>query len=166
MDAIDQTILALLQQDATRPISEIAAKVNLSLTPCWKRIQRLEAEGVITDRVALINPNKIGLGLTVYVSIVAGDHSERRREAFIDHVSEQREVVEFYRVAGDVDYVLRVVVPDMAAYDDFYKRLIAVAPLQSVVSRFAMERIKATTALPLPDTGDGIRLRPRAAVAV
>ncbi len=149
MDALDEKILALLQDDATLSISEVAASIGLSQTPCWKRIQKLEAEGVILRRVAIIDPEKVGLGLCAFVSIVAKEHSERWLEDFTAYVSGRREVVEFYRMAGDVDYVLRVVVSDMAAYDKFYQGLIAVAPAQSVVSRFAMERIKSTTALPL-----------------
>jgi Lrp/AsnC family transcriptional regulator len=149
MDALDEKILALLQEDAALSISEVAASIGLSQTPCWKRIQRLEAEGVILRRVALIDPEKVGLGLCAFVSIVAKEHSERWLEDFTAYVSERPEVVEFYRMAGDVDYVLRVIVSDMAAYDKFYQSLIAVAPAQSVVSRFAMERIKSTTALPL-----------------
>lgn len=164
MDAIDRRILALLQDDATRPLSEIAVIVNLSLTPCWKRVQRLEADGVITRRVALLDPEKMGFSLSVYVSIVAGEHSAQWLDAFTDHVKSCPEVVEFFRMAGDVDYMLRVVVRDMAAYDDFYKRLIAIAPLRSVVSRFAMERIKSTTALPLPADKDPRRLKPAAAI--
>lgn len=149
MDATDEKILTVLQEDAALSISEIAARVGLSQTPCWKRIQRLEAEGVILRRVALINPEKVGLGFCAFVSIVAKEHSEHWLEDFTAYVSQRPEVVEFYRMAGDVDYMLRVVVSDMAAYDRFYQSLIAAAPTQSVVSRFAMERIKSTTALPL-----------------
>jgi len=147
MDAIDQKILALLQEDATLSISELAATVGLSQTPCWRRIQKLEAEGVILRRVALVDPEKIGLGLFAFVSIVAKEHSERWREEFTAYVKERPEVVEFYRMAGDVDYMLRIVVPNVPAYDQFYQGLIAVVPAKSVVSRFAMERIKSTTAL-------------------
>jgi Lrp/AsnC family transcriptional regulator len=149
MDAIDRHILSILQEDASLSIAEIAGRVGLSQTPCWKRIQRLESSGVLQGRVALLSPEKLGLGLSVYVSIVAGEHSDAWLDRFTSAVAAMPQVVEFYRMAGDVDYVLRVVVPDMAAFDEFYKRLIAVAPLRNVVSRFAMERIKATTALPL-----------------
>ncbi|QGM97421.1 Lrp/AsnC family transcriptional regulator [Methylocystis parvus] len=151
MDAIDLKILALLQQDATRPISEIATSVHLSQTPCWKRIQRLEAEGVIKRRVALLDPQKLRLHLTAYVSIVAGEHSDQWFAVFSQFIESRPEVVEFHRMAGDVDYILCVVTQDMVAYDAFYKQLVEVAkPLRSVVSRFAMETIKASTALPLP----------------
>lgn len=166
MDAIDRHILTILQQDAALSIADIAARVGLSQTPCWKRIQRLEASGVLMRRVALLSPEKLGLGLSVYVSIVAGEHSDAWLERFTRSVAEMPQVVEFYRMAGDVDYMLRVVVSDMVAFDEFYKRLISIAPLRNVVSRFAMERIKATTALPLetPAAGETPRAR-RAAEA-
>src|ERR671924_768046 len=150
MDAIDRKILALLQQDASRSVAEIGNLVGLSSTPCWKRIQRLEAEGVIKRRVALVDQDKFGLGVTVFVSIETGDHSQEWLAKFADVVKAMPEVMEFYRMAGDVDYMLRVVVTDIAGYDAFYKRLIASVPLKNVTSRFAMERIKSTTALPIP----------------
>jgi Lrp/AsnC family transcriptional regulator len=149
MDAIDRQILDLLQHDATRSIAEVAEKVGLSQTPCWKRIQRLEAQGVIERRVALLNPEKLGLGLSVFVSVETNDHSQQWLDQFSSVVSAMPEVLELYRMAGDVDYMLRVVVPDMAAYDGFYKRLIAAIPLKNVTSRFAMERVKTTTILPM-----------------
>ncbi len=150
MDAIDRKILAVLQQDASHSIAEIGSLVGLSSTPCWKRIQRLEAEGVISKRVALVDQDKVGLGVTVFVSIETGDHSPEWLNRFAKDVGAMPEVMEFYRMAGDVDYMLRVVVPDIQAYDTFYKRLIATIPLKKVTSRFAMEKIKATTALPIP----------------
>ena len=150
MDAIDLKILALLQQDATLSIATIGERVGLSQTPCWKRIQRLEADGVIDRRVAVLDPVKLGLGLTVFVSIETSDHSQAWLEQFATTVAAMPEVLEFYRMAGDVDYMLRVAVADMQAYDTFYKRLIAVLPLKNVTSRFAMEKLKSTTALPLP----------------
>lgn len=150
MDAIDRKILAEVQNDASLSVAEIGNRVGLSSTPCWKRLQRLEADGVITRRVALIDPDKIGLGITVFVSIETGDHSEDWLKQFADTVAAMPEVMEFYRMAGDVDYMLRVVVPDIAGYDAFYKTLIATVPLKNVTSRFAMERIKSTTALPIP----------------
>jgi len=149
MDAIDRKILALLQEDASLSVAEIGHKVGLSSTPCWKRIQKLEAEGVITKRVALVSPEKIGLDITVFVSIETADHSEEWLDRFARTVSVMPEVMEFYRMAGDVDYMLRVVVSDMRAYDEFYKRLISAVPLKNVTSRFAMEKIKSTTALPI-----------------
>lgn len=150
MDAIDRKILAEVQNDASLSVAEIGQRVGLSSTPCWKRLQRLEADGVITRRVALIDPDKIGLGITVFVQVETGDHSEEWLKGFAEVVRAMPEVMEFYRMAGDVDYMLRVVVPDITGYDSFYKKLIAAVPLKNVTSRFAMERIKSTTALPIP----------------
>ena len=149
MDAIDRKILALLQDDASLSVAEISNRVGLSSTPCGKRIQRLETDGVIQKRVALVDQDKLGLGITVFVSIETGDHSQGWLARFAETVGAMPEVMEFYRMAGDVDYMLRVVVPDIAGYDAFYKRLIASVPLKNVTSRFAMERIKSTTALPI-----------------
>jgi Lrp/AsnC family transcriptional regulator len=149
MDAIDRKILAVIQQDASLSVAEIGQRVGLSSTPCWKRLQRLEADGVIMRRVALIDPEKIGLGITVFVAIETADHSQDWLKNFAEVVGAMPEVMEFYRMAGDVDYMLRVVVQDMAGYDTFYKKLIATVPLKNVTSRFAMERIKSTTALPI-----------------
>ncbi|GEO16610.1 Lrp/AsnC family transcriptional regulator [Microvirga aerophila] len=146
MDATDIKILALLQEDASISIAELAQRINLSQTPCWKRVQRLEATGVIQKRVALVDPEKVGLGLTVFVSIETADHSGQWLQRFAELVSAMPEVMEFYRMAGDVDYMLRVVVSDMASYDGFYKRLIEAIPLKNVTSRFAMQRVKSTTA--------------------
>lgn len=150
MDLTDRKILSLLQGDASLSVAEIGSRVGLSSTPCWKRIQRLEADGVIQRRVALVDQDKIGLGITVFVSIETGDHSQDWLGKFADMVGAMPEVMEFYRMAGDVDYMLRVVVPDIQGYDTFYKKLIASIPLKNVTSRFAMEKIKATTALPIP----------------
>jgi len=150
MDAIDHKILTVLQDDASLSVAEIGSRVGLSSTPCWKRIQRLEAEGAIIKRVALIDPGKVGLGITVFVSIETGDHSQEWLGRFAEMVRAMPEVMEFYRMAGDVDYMLRVVAPDIAGYDTFYKKLIATVPLKNVTSRFAMEKIKSTTALPIP----------------
>ena len=150
LDAIDRKILMVLQEDASLSVAEIGNRVGLSSTPCWKRIQKLEAEGVIQRRVAIVDQDKLGLGVTVFVSIETGDHSEDWLKKFADVVSAMPEVQEFYRMAGDVDYMLRVVAPDIHGYDTFYKRLIATVPLKNVTSRFAMEKIKSTTALPIP----------------
>ena len=149
MDAIDRKILNVLQQDASLSVAEIGQRVGLSSTPCWKRIQRLEGDGVITRRVALVDQNKVGIGINVFVSVETGDHSQEWLERFAQTVSAMPEVLDFFRMAGDVDYLLRVVVPDMQAYDAFYKRLISAIPLKNVTSRFAMEKIKSTTALPI-----------------
>ena len=150
MDAIDRKILAVVQEDASLSVAEIGSRVGLSSTPCWKRIQRLEADGVITKRVALIDPTKIGLGITVFVSVETGDHSQEWLGRFAEMASSMPEVMEFYRMAGDVDYMLRVVVADMQSYDVFYKKLISAVPLKNVTSRFAMEKIKSVTAFPVP----------------
>ena len=151
MDAIDRKILACLQQDAGIAIADLANKVGLSATPCWKRVQKLENARVILRRVALVDPQKIGLGLTVFVSIETEDHSEPWLARFAAEVSAMPEVMDVYRMAGDVDYLLRVVVADTAAYDAFYRRLIAAVPLKKVTSRFAMEHVKSTTAYHLAE---------------
>ena len=150
LDAVDRKILAVVQDNASLSVAEIGERVGLSSTPCWKRIQRLESEGIILRRVALVDQNKIGLGITVFVSIESGDHSESWLKTFADAISAMPEVMEFYRMAGDVDYMLRVVVADMQSYDVFYKKLISTVALKNVTSRFAMEKIKAVTALPVP----------------
>ena len=150
MDAIDRKILSTLQEDASLSVAEIGQRVGLSSTPCWKRIQKLEAEGIIQRRVALVDQDKIGLGLTVFVSVETGDHSQEWLARFADTVRAMPEVMEFHRMAGDVDYMLRVAVGDMQSYDAFYKKLIVSVPLKNVTSRFAMERIKSTTVLPIP----------------
>ena len=149
LDAIDRKILSVLQEDAALSVAEIGSRVGLSSTPCWKRIQRLETEGVILKRVALVDQDRIGLGITVFVSIETDDHSQDWLDRFAKVVGAMPEVMEFYRMAGDVDYMLRVVVSDIQGFDAFYKRLIAAVPLKNVTSRFAMEKIKSTTALPI-----------------
>jgi Lrp/AsnC family transcriptional regulator len=146
IDAMDRKILRLLQVDATLSLAEISARVGLSQTPCWKRIQRLEASGVVEKRVAILSASAIGLGLAVFVSIESGDHSAAWLNGFAAAVCAMPEVMDVYRMAGDVDYMLRVAVRDVAAYDAFYKRLIAAVPLKTVTSRFAMEAIKVSTA--------------------
>jgi Lrp/AsnC family transcriptional regulator len=150
MDAIDRRILLALQEDATIPLSELALKAGLSPTPCWKRVQKLEDAGVIEKRVALLNPAKVGLGLTVFVEIETSEHSSQWLNEFATKVKDMPEVMGLYRMAGDVDYLMQVVVRDMADYDAFYKRLVAAFALKNVTSRFAMERIKATTSYALP----------------
>jgi Lrp/AsnC family transcriptional regulator len=149
MDEIDRLLLEILQQDATLSLAQMAERVGLSPTPCWKRIQKLEARGVIMRRVAIVDPVRVGVGLSVLVNVEAGEHSPEWLQRFSDGVGTMPEVMEVYRTAGEVDYVLRVAVADMAEYDTFYKRLIAIAPMKNVTSRFAMERIKHSTAYPL-----------------
>jgi Lrp/AsnC family transcriptional regulator len=149
MDATDRKILSILQDDASLSIAEVAARVNLSQTPCWRRIQKMDEAGIIQRRVALVDPEALGLGLTVFVEIETGDHSKGWLERFAGAVASMPEVMGFYRMAGDVDYLLQVTVANMAAFDAFYQRLIELVPLKNVTSRFAMERVKCTTAYPV-----------------
>jgi Lrp/AsnC family transcriptional regulator len=151
VDLTDRKILAILQDDASLSVAEIANRVNLSQTPCWRRIQKLENSGVIKKRVALVDPDALGLGLTVFVEVETGDHSKGWLGQFAQAVTEMPEVMEIHRMAGDVDYLLRITVANMAAYDAFYQRLIALVPLKNVTSRFAMERVKFTTAYPVSE---------------
>ncbi len=149
MDKTDKKILTLLQQDSAQPLSDIARKVGLSVTPCWRRIQKLEEDGIIRGRVALLDAEKLGLGMSVFVALKITEHSSEWLNNFALKISEYDEVVEFYRMSGDVDYMLRVVVKNMAAYDTFYKKLISDVSLKDVSSSFAMEEIKYTTTLPI-----------------
>lgn len=149
MDETDRRILGCLQEDATMPVAEIARRVGLSSTPCWRRIQKLEEAKVIRRRVALLDNRKLNVGLTVFVLIRTNRHSLDWLDTFKQAVEQIPEVIGFYRMSGDVDYLLKVVVPDMAAYDAFYKQLITKVELFDVSSSFAMEEIKSTTALPL-----------------
>jgi len=151
LDRVDRKILALLQEDAAMPLQEIAARVSLSTTPCWRRIQQLKERGVIRRTVAILDPAKVDLPVSVFVAIKTSQHNAAWLERFARGVKELPEVVEFYRMSGDVDYLLRVVVPDIAGYDVFYKKLIKVAELTDVSSSFAMEELKYTTALPIGD---------------
>jgi Lrp/AsnC family transcriptional regulator len=151
MDAIDKRILRIIQQDASRSVSEIATQVGLSQTPCWKRLQRFATSGVIKRRVALLDQKKLGLGTTVFVSIQIGDHSSKELTRFARDVAAMEEVMDFCRLAGDADFGLRVVVADAAAFDAFYKRLIGLISLKTVTSRFVLENIKSETALPIRD---------------
>ena len=153
MDATDRQILDILQQDTTMPLAEIARRVGLSSTPCLRRIQKLEEAKVIRRRVALLDNQKINAGVNVFVSIRTSKHNADWLGRFADIVNKMPEVVEFYRMSGEIDYLLRVAVPDIAAYDAFYKRLIAEIDLDDVSSSFAMEQIKYTTALPLDYVG-------------
>lgn len=149
LDPIDRRILRELQRDATVPIADLALHVGLSQTPCWKRVKRLTDAGVIQRRVAILAREKLDLGLAVFVSVKTSRHDQEWLDAFAKAASTMPEVVEFYRLAGDTDYLLKVLVKDIAAYDAFYKRLIAAVPLSDVSSAFAMEQIKYTTALPV-----------------
>jgi len=149
LDAIDRRILRELQADATIPIAELAERAGLSQTPCWKRVKRLTDAGVIERRVAILDREKLDLGLVVFVAVRTSRHDEDWLNAFATGASRLPEVVEFYRMSGETDYLLKVVVKDIAAYDAFYKRLIAKVELSDVTSMFAMEEIKSTTRLPL-----------------
>ena len=151
LDQTDIAILKILQQDVSLPVADIARRVGLSVTPCWRRIQRLEEQGIIRRRVALLNGNKIGAGLSVFVAVRTNEHNAEWLTNFNKIVADMPEVVEFYRMSGDIDYLLRVVVSDMPQYDAFYKKLISKVKLTDVSSSFSMEQIKYTTALPLPE---------------
>jgi len=149
MDAINRKILRILQADATVPVAEIAERVGLSTTPCWRRIQSLEKSGLIRRRVALLDRQKMNVGVTVFVRLKTSQHNYEWLESFAKEVADIEEVVEFYRMSGDVDYLLKIVVPDIDSYDAVYKRLIKSANLSDVSSSFAMEEIKHTTAVPV-----------------
>jgi Lrp/AsnC family transcriptional regulator len=149
MDKIDRKLLELLQDDADRPLNELAEVVHLTPTPCWKRIQRLQREGVIRKKVVLCEPAKLNLGLTAFVAVRTTQHSDAWLKKFAAAVQTVPEIVEAYRMSGDIDYLLRIVVPDIAGYDAVYRRLIRAVELSDVSSSFAMERLKYSTALPV-----------------
>ena len=149
MDRIDRKILTLLQRNCALSVAEVSEQVGLSASPCWRRIQNLEAAGVIARRVALLDRQKLNLGVVVFVRIKTQDHSQSWLKGFAAAVEKIDEVVEFYRMTGDIDYLLRIVVPSIDAYDAVYKRLIGIPGLADVSASFAMEEIKHTTALPL-----------------
>lgn len=147
IDRIDREILRLISADATLSLAEIAAEVGLTPTPCWKRIRRMEEAGIIARRVALLDAAKVGLPVSAFVAVETADHSDEWLKRFAEVIAATPEVVDAWRMSGDVDYLLHVVVPDIAAYDSFYRKLIAAVPLRNVTSRFAMERMKHA---PLP----------------
>jgi Lrp/AsnC family transcriptional regulator len=149
MDKKDLQLLALLQADAASPLATLAEQVHLSTTPCWRRIQKLQADGVIRKQVVLCDAAKLNVGVTVFVSLRAGQHSDAWMKKFVAAARDMPEIVEIYRMSGDVDYLLKVVVPDIAGYDRVYKKLVKAVDLQDVSSSFAMEVLKSTTALPL-----------------
>jgi Lrp/AsnC family transcriptional regulator len=149
LDRMDRKILEILQKDCTLQVAEIGKQIGLSTTPCWRRIQKLEESGVIQRRVAVLDPKKVNVGVTVFVSITTSHHTQEWLDRFHEALKDFPEIVEFYRMSGQVDYLLRVVVPDIERYDAFYKKLIARIELSDVSSAFAMEQIKYTTALPL-----------------
>lgn len=149
MDATDVKILNLLQADAGLTVRQIAEQIPLSVTPCWKRIQKMEENGIIRARVALLDPEKVNASVTVFVAIKTHRHTVEWIEQFSDVVGKLPEVMEIYRMSGEIDYLLRVVVRSIDAYDQFYKKLISRIELSNVTSSFAMEQIKYTTALPV-----------------
>jgi Lrp/AsnC family transcriptional regulator len=149
LDSIDKRILKLLQEDASLSLAELSERVSLSQTPCWRRLQKLRESGVIRKQVALLDPASVNVGVTVFVAVRTTEHTPQWLERFAKGVSDIPEVLEVYRMSGDVDYLLRVVVPDIAGYDAVYKKLIKAVPLHDVSSSFAMECIKYSTALPL-----------------
>ena len=149
MDQIDKKIIDLLQHNANMTAREIAEEVNLTPTPCWRRMQRLESDGVITSKVALINPEDVNLSVSALVQIRTNRHSADWMDQFTKALDKFPEIIEAYRTSGEVDYMLRVVVPDMETYDIFYKRLIEEVDLYDVSTNFVMEEMKKTTALPL-----------------
>jgi len=150
LDNIDLNLIAILQLDASISVEELAKQVGLTKTPCWRRIQRLEKNGIIKGKVALLNAKMLDLKVSVFVQVKTSHHSRDWLETFSKTVSAFPEVVDFYRMSGEYDYLLRVIVKDIAAYDDFYKRFIEVTSLNDVTSSFAMEEIKRSTQLPLP----------------
>ena len=151
LDKIDRQILTLMQADASLPIQQIADQVGLSVNPCWRRIRQMEQEGVIQARVALVNPEKVGLGLTVYVRVKTNQHSGTWAKKLNEVIAAMPEILECHRIGGDVDYLLKVVVVDMAGYDRTYKELIDRLPsLADVSALFSMERLKSVTGLPIP----------------
>lgn len=149
LDRIDRKILDQLMQDATLPVAQLAERVGLSQTPCWKRVQKLEAAGIITGRVALVDPARIGLGLTVFVEIEASDHTPEWRAEFRKVIPRFPAIVEVHRLAGDIDYLLKVAVPDMTSFDEFYLQLTRALPCRNITSKFSMETIRSTTAWPI-----------------
>ena len=156
LDKFDCAILAALQTDGTLSIAALSEKVGLSSTPCWKRVKRLEEEGYIESRVSIINRQKVGLPVTVFVSVRTTEHDEKWLTQFAAAVIALPEVLVFHRMSGDVDYLLKVVTTDIGGYDRFYKKLIKTANLTGVSSAFSMEQIKFTTALPLELVAHGL----------
>jgi len=151
MDSLDRAILNELQQDCSRSVQDIGAAVGLSQSPCWKRIRRLEDAGVLKKRVALLDPAEVGLGVTVFVTIRTNQHNETWLDRFAAAIADIPEVIEIYRMSGDVDYLMKILASDIEDYDRIYKKLIRSVEMYDVSSSFAMEQLKYTTAVPLPE---------------
>ena len=152
LDPIDWAILDQLQRDAAQTVQVIGEQVGLSTNPCWRRIRRMEDAGIIAKRVALLDPHAVGLATTVFVSIRINRHDSEWLEAFASAINALDEVIECHRMAGDIDYMLKLRVRDIADYDRIYQRLIGRLPgLSDVTASFSMEEMKFTTALPRPD---------------
>ena len=149
LDHIDRRILRELQKDSSRSTAEIADRVGLSMNACWRRIKQLQRQGIVRKQVTLLDPNALGLGLTAFVQVRTSQHTEEWFDQFAGSIRQIEEVVEFHRVSGDYDYLLKVIVSDIADFDRVYKRIIKAAPLQEVTSYFSMEKIKETTEIPV-----------------
>ncbi|MAR79252.1 MAG: transcriptional regulator [Rhodospirillaceae bacterium] len=149
MDSLDIKILRILQQDCSQTVAEIGKKVGLSSSPCWKRINKLIQDGVIIKQTAILDQKLLGYNLVAFVSIKTGNHSEEWLENFSSQISKISEVIEFYRMAGDVDYLLKVIVKNIEKYDDLYKKIIEIEGLKEVTSRFSMEVLKNDMAIPI-----------------
>lgn len=153
LDAIDRKLLALVQADASLSVAEIAERIGLSTTPCWKRLRRLETDGYIEKRVALLNRSKIGLGVTIFVYIRIIQHDETFLAVLIDAAADMPEVIELYALSGDIDYLMKVVVPDVETYNTFYKKFFRVVKFADISSAFVLEQIKYSTEVPIAGIG-------------
>lgn len=147
-DEIDRRILEMLQKDSDTPIQTISHAVGLSANPCWRRIKRMEEAGVIKKRVALVDQARANVPLTVFIGISTSHHKIDWLNRFHELIDEIPEVVEAYRLTGTVDYILKVVAPDMAAYDTVYKKMIQKLDFSQVNAMISMEELKFTTAIP------------------
>ncbi len=151
LDDLDRNILSLLQRDASLSLDEIARRVGASKTPVWNRIRKLRASGVIRAEVALLDPEKLGLESCFFVLIRTSQHDASWLDRFLNAVRSRPEVIEAHRLAGDIDYILKVQVPNARAYDDFYRSLIREVSIFNVTSALSMEVLKSTTELPFPE---------------
>ena len=149
IDQIDKKMLQILQKDAGISLQSLAKKVDLSTTPCWKRLRKLEEKGVVKKRVVLVDPVKVGCNVMIFVSIKVGHHDPKWQENFHKIMHSMPEVIEMYRMSGELDYMLRVALPNINSYDNFYKKLISQVDLADVRSSFAIENIKYSTQIPI-----------------